>query len=102
MVRDPGMGWWHVGWGMAELGLGHFDAAIDEFQKGIDLGCVYYAAYAGLAAAYAMEDRTIEAKDALEEARRVEPELTVKWMHNHGWNMTSLFDGLSKAGLPYQ
>ena len=100
--RDPGIGWWHATWGMAELGLGHFDAAIDEFRKGIDLGCHVYYAYAGLAAAYAMEDKTFEAKDALEEARRVEPELTVKWMINHIWNVPNFFDGVGKAGLPYE
>jgi adenylate cyclase len=100
--RGPGIGWLHAAWGMAELGLGHFDAAIDEFRKGIDLGCHVYYAYAGLAAAYAMEDRTFEARDALEEARHVEPQLTVKWMHQHIWNVPNFFDGVSKAGLPYE
>jgi adenylate cyclase len=30
--RDPGMGFWHVDLGDAEINLGHFDAAIDEYQ----------------------------------------------------------------------
>jgi adenylate cyclase len=98
--RDRGVGWWHLAWGAAELGLGHFDAAIDEFRKGIDLGTHAFFGYAGLAAAYAMEDRTVEAKDALEEARRVEPKLTVKWMHHQGRKEPNLFEGLRKAGLP--
>jgi len=100
--RDPGIGWLHAAWGMAELGLGHFDAAIDEYKKGIDLGCHVFYAYAGLAAAYAMEDRLFEARDALAEARRVTPELTVKWMRNHIWNVPNFFDGVGKAGLPYE
>ncbi|MFZ2109948.1 MAG: adenylate/guanylate cyclase domain-containing protein [Roseiarcus sp.] len=100
--RDPGIGCWHVAWGMAELGLGHFDAAIDEYKKGVDLGCHVYYAYAGLAAAYAQEDRLFEARDALVEARRITPEITVKWMRHHIWNVPNFFDGVGKAGLPYE
>ncbi|HZZ26066.1 MAG TPA: hypothetical protein VFE60_27495 [Roseiarcus sp.] len=41
-----------------------------------------------------------EAKAALAEARRRDPELTVKWMIDHAPNLPPLFDGLRKAGLP--
>ncbi len=40
--------------GDAELGLGHFDAAVEEFRKAIDNGFHTFAPYADLAAAYAL------------------------------------------------
>ena len=36
--RDPLVGLFHVDVGDAEIGLGHFDAAIDEYRKAIDSG----------------------------------------------------------------
>ena len=84
---------------MAELGLGHFDVAIAEFQKAIDAGAHYFIPYVNLAAAYALADKTDEAKSALAEARRLNPNLTVKWLTDHAPNIQPLFEGLRKAGL---
>jgi len=53
--------------GTAELGLGHFDAAIVEFQKAIDAGDRSFIPYTNLAAAYSLEGKTGEAKSALAE-----------------------------------
>ena len=36
--RDPAIGVPHVDAGDAEISLGHFDAAIDEYRKAIELG----------------------------------------------------------------
>jgi tetratricopeptide (TPR) repeat protein len=55
--------------GDAELGLGNFDAAIDEYRKAIDAGWRAYQPYRGLAAAYALEGKMEEAASALAEAR---------------------------------
>ena len=85
--------------GMAELGLGNFDVAIDEFQKAIDAGAHYFIPYVNLAAAYALAGKMDEAKSALAEGRRLNPNLTVKWLTNHAPNLPPLFDGLRKAGL---
>jgi hypothetical protein len=43
-----------------------------------------------------------EAKSAMAEARRREPELTVKWLieESHAPRLPHLFDGLRKAGRP--
>ena len=41
-----------------------------------------------------------EAKDALAEARRIHPTLTVKWMTKHGPGLPLVLDGVRKAGLP--
>ena len=49
--RDPYVGVFHIDLGEAEIGLGHFDAAIDEFRKAIDSGARPFYAYTNLAAA---------------------------------------------------
>jgi hypothetical protein len=41
-----------------------------------------------------------EATDALAEARRINPKLTVKWMIEHSAGVPAVLDGLRKAGLP--
>jgi TolB-like protein len=98
--RDPLIGFTHKYLGDAELGLGHFDAAIDEYHKAIEAGFRFVWVYASLTAAYALEGKMEEAKTALAEARRLEPKLTVKWMIEYAPNIPSLLEGLRKAGLP--
>jgi hypothetical protein len=79
------------------MGLGHFDAAILECRKAIDSG--YRVAYMNLSAAYALAGKMDEAKEALAEARRINPAITIKWMKEHTPNLPAVFDGLRKAGL---
>ena len=98
--RDPEIASRLLNLGMAELGLGHFDAAIVEYQKAIDAGLRSFQPYVNLAAAYALEGKTDEAKSALREARRLNPKLTVKWLIDHAADIPPLLDGLRKAGLP--
>ncbi len=98
--RDPIIGVFHVIVGDAEISLGHFDAAIDEYRKAIDSGFRTFFAYTNLAAAYAHAGKMDEAKAALAEARRLNPAITVKWMKEHTPNLPAVFDGLRKAGLP--
>ena len=98
--HDPMIGVFHIHSGDAELGLGHFDAAIDEYHKAINSGYRPFFAYADLAAAYALQGKMDEAKSALAEARRLNPNLTVKWLTDHAPNIPPLFEGLRKAGLP--
>ncbi len=98
--RDPRIGLWQVTFGDAELGLGHLDAAIDQYHKAIDAGWRAYQPYRGLAAAYALDGKIDEATSALAEARRINPELTLKWQQTHSVNIPPLLEGLRKAGLP--
>ena len=98
--RDPMIGIWLLSLGDAELGLGHFDAAIDEYKKAIDAGWRAYQPYRGLTAAYALEGKMEEATSALAEARRLNPALTLKWLQTHSPNVPPLIEGLRKAGLP--
>jgi tetratricopeptide (TPR) repeat protein len=78
--RDPSIGLYRIWLGDAELGLGHFDAAIGEYHKAVDSGFRPFFVYNDLAAAYALEGKMDEAKTALAEARRLNPKLTVKWL----------------------
>jgi adenylate cyclase len=105
--RDPAIGSWHATLGDAELALGHFDAAIDEYHKSIDLGWRAIQPYSGLAAAYALQGRMADAQSALAEARRINPNITVKWLIVHerpslSYCVSNLLIGLHKAGLPYE
>jgi adenylate cyclase len=100
--RDPEIPNRLINLGMAELGLGHFDAAVVQFQKAIDSGAHYFIPYVTLAAAYALEGKMEEAQTALAEARRLNPQLTVAWLTAHAPDVPPLFEGLRKAGLPEQ
>jgi adenylate cyclase len=98
--RDPYIGVFHLYTGSAELGLGHFDAAIDGYRKAIDSGFRAYFVYADLSAAYAQAGKMDEAKTALAEARRLNPKLTVKWLIERTAGVPAVLDGVRKAGLP--
>jgi adenylate cyclase len=98
--RDPRIGLWLDDLGNAQLGLGHYDAAIDEYHKAIDAGWRAYQPYRGLAAAYALEGKMEEATSALAEARRLNPQLTLRWLQTHSFSIPPVLEGLRKAGLP--
>ena len=96
--RDPRIGVFHMVSGDAELGLGHFDAAIDEYRNATDSGFRPFTAYTNLAAAYALKGKMDEAKTALAEARRLNPKLTVKWMIAHTPESAACVRRFAKGG----
>jgi adenylate cyclase len=100
--RDPRIGRWHNFIAAAELGLGHFDAVIEESSKAIDTGYKVFYSYLNLAAGHALKGDMDEAKTAMAEARRLNPQLSVKWLTEHGIqpHLQPRFDALRKAGLP--
>ena len=98
--RDPLIGLWHGYLGDAELGLGNFDAAIDEFRNAIESGYRVLFVYSYMAAAYALEGKMDQAKSALAEARRLYPNLTIKGWAARNVSFPLVLDGLRKAGLP--
>ena len=87
------------GIGDAELGLGHFDAAIDQIHQAIDAGYLSSYPYRELAAAYALVGKADDAKTALAEALRFSPKLTVKSVARTN-PLPVVLEGLRKAGLP--
>jgi adenylate cyclase len=100
--RDPRLGQWHNFMADAELGLGHFDAVIEECNKAIDAGYKVFFAYVNLAAAHAFKGEMDEARSALAEARRLNPKLSVKWLTDRKPILQPAFEGLRRAGLPEQ
>ena len=98
--RDPSLGRWHNYMADAELGLGHFEAVIEESSKAIDAGYKVFFSYLNLAAARAFKGGIDEAKAALAEARRRNPKLSVKWLTGRKPILQPWFDALRKAGLP--
>jgi tetratricopeptide (TPR) repeat protein len=85
--------------GLAEICRGRLDAAIEEFKRAIDAGYRPYIPYALLAGAEAAKGNDAEAKSALAEARRLNPQLTIKWFLET-WPVPPIVEGLRKAGLP--
>src|SRR6516164_5925240 len=72
--RDFDVGIWHVVIGDAEINLGHFDAAIAEYRKALDLGWQQaFFVHTNLAAAYAQSGKMEESKAEMAEARRLNP-----------------------------
>jgi adenylate cyclase len=100
---DPRMGAFHDKMAWAELGLGHFDAAIEESSRAIDVGSKAWFTYRCLATAHGLKGDIEDAKAPLAEARRFNPKLSIKWMtgtklfpnYSQPW-----YDALRKAGLP--
>jgi tetratricopeptide (TPR) repeat protein len=95
--RDPLSGIWYTYLGLAEFCQGRLDAAIEQFKRAISSGYPSYFAYTFLAGAEAAKGNDAEAKSALAEARRLNPQLTIKWLTP---TPSIVIDGLRKAGLP--
>jgi adenylate cyclase len=98
--RDSAMSQWHNLRADPELGLGRFDEALEDVKKAVDGGYRTFYAYINLAAAHAFKGEMDEAKAAMAEARRLKPDLSVKWLTKHKPVLQFAFDGLRKAGLP--
>jgi adenylate cyclase len=98
--RDPLSGRWYAWLGVAEFCRGRLDAAIEQFKRAIDSGFATYVPYALLAGAEAAKGNDAAAKSALAEARRLNPQLTIKWLLNERPTPSIVIDGLRKAGLP--
>jgi adenylate cyclase len=97
--RDPTMGLWRTNLADAEMGLGHFDAAIEQIRQAIDAGYRSSYPYRELAAAYALAGKADEAKTALAEALRLTPKITIKSVARTN-PLPIALEGLRKAGLP--
>jgi adenylate cyclase len=98
--RDPALSIWHNLIAEAELGLGDYDAAIDEVSKAIATGYPNWYSFLDMAAAHALKGEIEEAKAPLAEARRLYPKLSAKWIREQRPTQQSAIDGLRKAGLP--
>ena len=93
------MGWYHDLMANAELGLGHFDAAIEEDNKAIDAEYKVFWPYLNFATAHVLKGEMDDAKTAVAEALRLNPKLSIKFLLELGLR-AQLIDALRKAGLP--
>ena len=102
--RDPNIGIWHMEIGRSLLALTRYDAAIQEGLKAIDSGYRTAESYACLAAFYAAANRAPEATAAMAEAMKLNPKLSVAWLHAHIPafidSAPGMLESLRKAGLP--
>lgn len=98
--RDPEIGRWRWIKGRAYNFMGRFEDAIREEQAALDSGFGSWPVYEHLAVAYAFLGRQSEAEAAIAQARKLNPKLTIKWLHSWLDNPEVYFEGLRKAGLP--
>ena len=78
--RDPNSGIWYVYLAFAEFCRGRLDGRSSNLSALSDSGYPSYTTYAFLAGAEAAKGNDAEAKLALTEARRLFPQLTIKWI----------------------
>jgi adenylate cyclase len=98
--RDPSLGLWLNALASSDIALGHFDDANNESNRAIDAGYRTFLAYTDLAVAYAMTNRTDEAKAAVAAALKLNPKLTVKLMSERYHEPPAVLEALRKAGAP--
>jgi adenylate cyclase len=98
--RDPALSQWRNHLADAEIGLGHYDAAMDECRKAIDGGYRVFYSYLNLAVAHGFKGDTEEARAALAEARSINPKLSIKWLTDRKPVLQPAFEVLRKIGLP--
>ena len=97
--RDPFSGIWYMHLGYAEFCRGRLDAAIEQLKRAIDSGLPTYYPYAYLAGAEAAKGNDAEAKLALAEARRLNPQLTIKFFAEKTWAGRSLSMACARPGF---
>jgi hypothetical protein len=99
--RDPLVPVWHMILGVSEACLGQLDAAFGEINQAIDAGYRTFYPYAYLAGVEAAKGNEAAAKRALAEARRLNPQFTIKWFGDQaGLPPAIIVEGWRKAGLP--
>ena len=98
--RDPFSHIWYMHLGFAEICRDRLDAAIEQFKRAIASGYPTYASYAVLAGTLAAKGNDAEAQSALAEARRLNPQLTIKFFAETMPALPIVIDGLRKAELP--
>ncbi|HZZ26323.1 MAG TPA: adenylate/guanylate cyclase domain-containing protein [Roseiarcus sp.] len=102
--RDSNLGVWQTEMGRALMGLGRYDAAVQQGLIGIDSGFRTVMSYTALAAFYAAADKMPAAKATMAEAMKLNPKLSVAWFHERTPSLIDSPPGfreaLIKAGLP--
>jgi adenylate cyclase len=98
--RDPDLGIWQSTLAASDIGLGHFDDAINDGHRAIDAGYGTWLVYSNLAAACAMSNRIDDARAAVAEALKLNPKYTVKLMTERYHKPPAVIEALRNAGVP--
>ena len=98
--RDPEMGRWRWTKGKTFNYMGRYQDAIREEQAALDGGYSAWTVYAALAVAYVFTSRQSDAEAAVAQARKLNPQLTIKWYRARIEDPAVTYEGLRKAGLP--
>jgi tetratricopeptide (TPR) repeat protein len=96
--RDPNLGVWQSTLTASDIGLGHFDDAIDNSHRAIDAGYRTLPVYSNLAVACAMSNRVDDARAAVAEALKLNPKYSVKLMSERYHKPPVILEALRKAG----
>jgi TolB-like protein len=100
--RDPGMNQWFNYRADAEIGLEKYAPALADAKAAIESGWRLFYPYLNVAVCEAELANADAAKSALDEARRLNPALTIKWLSEHKPILDHTFAALGKIGLPEQ
>jgi len=98
--RDPSLGLWYATLAASDIGLGNPDDAITDSHHAIDAGYRPFVVYSNLAAACAMANRIDDARAAVAEALKLNPEYSVKLMSERYHKPPAVLEALRKAGAP--
>jgi len=103
--NDPLMWAFLIHKGYAHYCLDDLDQAIDAAERACQIPTAQFIPFAWLAAMYVHAGRMQDARKALENARRLEPNLSITYVKGilrtaQGVGIERLYDGLRKAGLP--
>ena len=103
--RSPWLSYWLDGMAWVHFARAQYEEAIEWAQRSCKVNPDHPWAYRALAASYAMLGRQEEARSALAEELRLEPDMTISKMKLEPWEakpdfVERYFDALRKAGLP--
>jgi TolB-like protein len=105
--NDPWLQFFFAQRGMAELLVSHNETAIEWFQKSIQRNPDFAQAHRSMASACALQGDLEKARAALDEATRLEPDLSIakvtqraKQVFKHEEDFERYVEGLRLAGAP--
>jgi TolB-like protein/Tfp pilus assembly protein PilF len=105
--KNPGKAQWLDGMSTAHFAAGHYEEAVDWAKQSIQINPDSDSSYRSLAVGYAQLGRIDEARAAVAEALRIDPDLTLEKVKRQrlDFGLASDFiereiDALRKAGLP--
>jgi adenylate cyclase len=98
--RDPSLGFWLYLRGGALVDLRRYDEAVAAEQAAIGAQFTGWPAYLTLAVAYSNKGDQDKAQAALAEVRKMNPDLSIRSLHQIIDLPEDYWEGLRKAGLP--